>query len=71
MFLSTVGGPAAAGLMEEALAKGQFRGVPVYQFLYAEDSLDGDAWDARTWHGVPQTDYEKYLQIALETAIQL
>ncbi len=57
--------------MEEALAKGQFRGVPVYQFLYAEDSLDGDAWDARTWHGVPQTDYEKYLQIALETAIQL
>ena len=53
------------------MAAGQFRNVPVYQFLYAEDSLDGGAWDARTWHGVPQSSYEKYLQIALETAVRL
>ena len=53
------------------MAAGQFRGKPVYQFLYAEDSLDGSAWDARTWHGVPRSAYEKYLQIALETAVRL
>mgnify|MGYP001058112763 CR=1 FL=1 len=53
------------------MAAGQFRGVPVYQFLYAEDSLDGPAWEARSWHGVPRSAYEKYLQIALETAVRL
>ena len=54
-----------------AMAVGQFRSVPVYQFLYAEDSLDGDAWDARTWHCVPASDYEKYLRVALEVASRL
>lgn len=54
-----------------AMAVGQFRGVPVYQFLYAEDSLDGDAWDARTWGAVPASDYEKYLRVALEAASRL
>ena len=54
-----------------AMAVAQFRGAAVYQFLYAEDSLDGSAWDARTWHGVPRSAYEKYLQIALETAVRL
>ena len=53
------------------MAAGQFRAATVYQFLYAEDSLDGDAWDARTWHGVSSSQYEKYLQIALEAAIRL
>lgn len=54
-----------------AMAVGQFRGVPVYQFLYAEDSLDGSNWDARTWGAVPASDYEKYLRLALEAAARL
>ena len=54
-----------------AMAVGQFRGAEVYQFLYAEDSLDGEAWDARTWGAVPASDYEKYLRVALEVAARL
>jgi len=54
-----------------AMAVGQFRGVPVYQFLYAEDSLDGAAWDRRTMGSVPVSDYEKYLRVALEVAARL
>jgi len=54
-----------------AMAVGQFRGVPVYQFLYAEDSLDGAAWDRRTMGSVPVSDYEKYLRVALEAAARL
>ncbi len=53
------------------MAVGQFRGVPVYQFLYAEDSLDGDGWDPRTMGAVPASDYEKYLRVALEVASRL
>lgn len=53
------------------MAAGQFRGKPVYQFLYAEDSLAGDAWEGRSWNRVSASDYEKYLHIALETAIRL
>ena len=30
-----------------AMAMGQFRGVPVYQFFYADDCLDGDKWDSQ------------------------
>ena len=54
-----------------AMAVGRFRGVPVYQFLYAEDSLDGDAWDRRTMGAVPASSYEKYLRVALEAASRL
>lgn len=54
-----------------AMAVAQFRGVPVYQFLYAEDSLDGAAWDRRTMGAVPASDYEKYLRVALEVAARL
>lgn len=54
-----------------AMAVGRFRGAEVYQFLYAEDSLDGEAWDARTWGAVPASDYEKYLRVALEAAARL
>lgn len=53
------------------MAAGQFRNIPVYQFVYAEDSLDGTVWDARTMGSVPDSDYAKYLRIALETAIRL
>ena len=54
-----------------AMAVGQFRGVPVYQFLYAEDSLDGDAWDPRTMGARPASDYETHLRVALEVAARL
>ena len=54
-----------------AMAVAQFRGVPVYQFIYAEDCLDGEVWDRRTLGAVPASDYEKYLRIALEVASRL
>lgn len=54
-----------------AMAVGQFRGAEVYQFLYAEDSLDGEAWDRRTMGKLPASDYEKYLRVALEAAARL
>ena len=54
-----------------AMAVAQFRGVPVYQFLYAEDSLDGGAWDPRIMGKMPASDHEKYLRIALEAASRL
>ena len=54
-----------------AMAVAQFRGVPVYQFLYAEDSLDGESWDPRIMGKMPASDHEKYLRIALEAASRL
>lgn len=54
-----------------AMAVAQFRGAEVYQFIYAEDCLDGDAWDPRTLGAVPTSDYEKYLRVALEAAARL
>ena len=53
------------------MAAGQFRGRPVYQFLYAEDSLAGAVWEGRTWGCTPDGEYERILQIALEAAIRL
>lgn len=53
------------------MAAAQFRGAEVYQFLYAEDSLDGGSWDPRTMGAVPASDHEKYLRIALEAAARL
>ncbi len=53
------------------MAAGQFRSVPVYQFLYAEDSLDGLSWDARTMGRAARSDLANVLRIALETAVRL
>ena len=53
------------------MAAAQFRGAEVYQFLYAEDSLDDGGWDPRTMGAVPASDHEKYLRIALEAAARL
>lgn len=54
------------------MAAGRFRNIPVYQFVYAEDSLDGEAWDGRTMLSDHlESAYEKYLEIVLETAIRL
>ncbi len=53
------------------MAAAQFRGAEVYQFFYAEDSLDGAGWDPRTLGSVPASEYERYLRVALETACRL
>ncbi len=53
------------------MAAGQFRGIDVYQFLYAEDCLDGDCWDKRILGNVPADIRERIFKIALETAIRL
>lgn len=53
------------------MAAGQFRGVPVYQFLYADDCLDGEKWDPRTLGARPTSSHEKYLRVALEIAARL
>ena len=54
------------------MAAAQFRKILVYQFVYAEDSLDGEAWDARTMLTEDlASEYEIYLRIVLETAIRL
>lgn len=53
------------------MAAGQFRNVPVYQFFYVDDCLDGEKWDPRTLGARPASSHEKYLKIALEIASQL
>ncbi len=53
------------------MAAGQFRGKPVYQFLYTADSLAGSQWDRGLLGQTPESEYERYLSIALETAIRL
>ncbi len=47
------------------------RGVPVYQFFYADDCLDGEKWDPRTLGARPASSHEQYLRIALEIAARL
>lgn len=54
-----------------AMAAGQFRGKPVYQFIYTEDSLAGSQWERGFLGRTPASEYERYLSIALETAIRL
>ena len=65
--------PGKAAEMECAsvMAAGQFRGKPVYQFLYTADSLAGSRWERGLLGAHPESDYERYLSIALETAIRL
>lgn len=53
------------------MAVGAFRGVDVYQFLYATDSLAGDAWDSGILSRTPEALREKVLDVALETAYRL
>jgi uridine phosphorylase len=49
----------------------QFRGVELYQYFNAEDSLDGAGWDRRILGSVPQSDIERYLEIMLEVALRV
>ena len=53
------------------MAVAQFRGVEIYQFLYAADSLDGTAWDARILGNLPQDSREIFLRIAFEIAVKI
>ena len=53
------------------MAAGQFRGKEVYQFLYTADSLAGSQWERGLLGQTPASEYERYLSVALETAIRL
>ena len=53
------------------MAVAQFRGVEVYQYLYAADSLDDVEWDARTLGSLTQDAREKFLRIAFEVAVRI
>lgn len=53
------------------MAVGAFRHIPVYQFLYAADSLSGSAWEKRILGAMTEDMRETILQIALDAAAQL
>ncbi len=53
------------------MAAAKFRGVKVYQYLYAEDHLDEAKWDPRTLGRVPKSASEMYLKVALEIAVRI
>ena len=48
------------------MAVAAYRGVKAYQFVYAEDNLDGVEWDPRTMGAVPKSAHELYLRVAVE-----
>jgi uridine phosphorylase len=51
------------------MAAGQFRGVGVYQYLYAQDNLDATEWEIRSLGSeTPLSEDEKYMLIALDIA---
>ena len=49
----------------------KYRGINAYQFVYAEDNLDGIDWDPRTMGKVPKSAKELYLRVAVEIAQQI
>ena len=51
------------------MAVGQFREKEIYQFLYAADCLDGEAWDSRILRCTPDETRRQMLNIALEAAV--
>ena len=53
------------------MAMAKFRGVEVYQYLYAEDHLDEIHWDPRTLGKVPKSASEMYFKAALEIAVRV
>ena len=53
------------------MAVGQFRKVPVYQFLYAADCLDAAQWDRRLLGSMPEDMRERILTVALNVAARL
>jgi len=53
------------------MAAGQFRGVEVYQYLYAADNLDSAEWEIRNMGLESSNEREKYLLIALDIATMI
>lgn len=53
------------------MAVGQFRKKEVYQFFYAADCLDAQAWDKRMLGQMPADLRGRILAVALETAVRL
>lgn len=53
------------------MAVGQFRKIPVYQFLYAADCLDAEHWDRRLMGNMPADMRERILLVALNAAAKL
>ncbi|MDR0838156.1 MAG: nucleoside phosphorylase [Oscillospiraceae bacterium] len=53
------------------VAVGKFRGVEVYQFLYAADSLAGEEWDRRGVAIELRADRDRCMEIALEVALKI
>ena len=41
------------------MAVGQFRNIPIYQFLYGDDTLDGTKWDRRKIDDISKESMEK------------
>ena len=41
------------------MAVGQFRNIPIYQFLYGDDTLDGTKWDKRKIDDISKESMEK------------
>lgn len=52
-------------------AVSKFRNVEFYQYLYAEDTLDGVKWDSRTMGKVEESAFQVYLKTALEIAVRI
>ena len=65
------GCPAVAMQCSSVMAVGLSRQIPVYQFLYTADCLDGSRWDPRILGKWPDELRQAVLRIALETAIRL
>lgn len=53
------------------MAVGQFRRIPVHQFLYAADCLDAAHWDKRMLGNMPADMRERILTVALNVAVRL
>ena len=53
------------------MAVGQFRKIPVYQFLYAADCLDAAQWDPRMLGNMPPDMRQRILTVALNAAAKL
>lgn len=53
-------------------AVAQFRKKAIFQFFYAADSLDGEAWDRRSLSSdVRFTEKDRFAQLALELAVRI
>lgn len=54
-----------------AYAVAQFRNIPMIQFLYGADSLDGEKWNERDLLTYGIDDCDKYVKLAFECAVRM